>query len=264
MTTADGCEHVTGGGVSAVPSFTFLRGHQPPALRPQFCGIFPPSSFTRLLPKREPGVTSRGGAENVARHLLSARRVTALLNGGKTRRHGDGGCLYLQVNGPGRGAWVFMPKRAGKQRPIGLGSARDVPLKDARELADACRHAMRKGRDPRSVLAEAAGELTFDAAAREPIESMAPGWRNAKHCAQWSMTLLGEMPAKDTAVLGRGAIRLAKTRSTGAGTSTSYCRSGRASRVATTRRCPLLRCPPSSAAFGPCKAWRHARWNSRS
>ena len=26
---------------------------------------------------------------------------------------------------------------------------------------------------------------------------MAPGWRNAKHRAQWRMTLLGEMPAKD-------------------------------------------------------------------
>jgi integrase len=93
-----------------------------------------------------------------------------------------------------------MPKRAGKQRPIGLGSARDVPLKDARELADACRQALRTGRDPRSVLAKAAGELTFDAAARELIESMAPGWRNAKHRAQWSMTLLGEMPAKDGTV----------------------------------------------------------------
>jgi integrase len=133
----------------------------------------------------------------MARHLLSARRVTALLNGGKTRRHGDGGCLYLQVNGPGRGAWVFMAKRGGKQRPIGLGSVRDVPLKDARELADACRQALRNGRDPRSVLAEAAGELTFNAAARELIESMAPSWRNARHRAQWSMTLLGEMPAKD-------------------------------------------------------------------
>ena len=72
----------------------------------------------------------------MARHLLSARRVTALLIGGRPRRHGDGGCLYLQVNGPDRGAWVFMTKRAGKQRPIGLGSARDVSLKDARELAE--------------------------------------------------------------------------------------------------------------------------------
>jgi integrase len=133
----------------------------------------------------------------MARHLLAARRITALLSAGRPRRHGDGGCLYLQVNGPDRGAWVFMVKRGGKQRPIGLGSVRDVPLKDARELADACHQAVRKGRDPRTVVAEASGEMTFDTTARELIESMAPGWRNAKHRAQWSMTLLGEMPDKD-------------------------------------------------------------------
>ena len=133
----------------------------------------------------------------MARHLLSARRVTALLSAGRPRRHGDGGCLYLQVNGPDRGAWVFMVKRGGKQRPIGLGSVRDVPLKDARELADACRQAVRKGRDPRTVVAEASGEMTFDTAARGLIDSMAPSWRNAKHRAQWSMTLLGEIPDKN-------------------------------------------------------------------
>jgi integrase len=136
----------------------------------------------------------------MARHLFSAQQVKALLSGGKRRRHGDGGCLYLQVNGPNRGAWVFMPKRGGKQRPIGLGSARDVSLKDARELAEACRRAVSLGRDPRSVLAESKGALTFDTAARELIESMAPGWRNAKHRAQWRMTLLGTMVAKDGSI----------------------------------------------------------------
>src|SRR5215471_9272716 len=112
----------------------------------------------------------------MARHLLSVQQVKALLRRGRPRRHGDGGNLYLQVNGADRGAWVFMTKRGGKQRPIGLGSARDVSLKDARELAEACRQAVRQGRDPRTVLAEASGELAFDAAARELIESMAPSW----------------------------------------------------------------------------------------
>ena len=102
--------------------------------------------------------------------------------------------LSARSIGPDRGAWVFMTKRGGRQRPIGLGSAHDVSLKDARELAERCRRAVLQGRDPRSVLAEASGELTFDTAARELIESMAPAWRNAKHRAQWWMTLLGEMP----------------------------------------------------------------------
>jgi integrase len=90
-----------------------------------------------------------------------------------------------------------MIKRGGRQRPMGLGSARDVPLKDARELAEACRRAVSLGRDPKTVLAEASGEMTFDTAARELIDSMATGWRNAKHRAQWRMTVLGEMLAKN-------------------------------------------------------------------
>ena len=52
--------------------------------------------------------------------------------------------LYLQVNGTDRGAWVFIYKRGGRQgqqRVIGLGSARHVKLKEARQLADACRAA---------------------------------------------------------------------------------------------------------------------------
>ncbi len=93
-----------------------------------------------------------------------------------------------------------MTKRGGRQRPIGLGSAHDVSLKNARELAERCRRAVLQGHDPRTVLVEAGGELTFDTAARELIESMAPAWRNAKHRAQWWMTLLGEMPSSDADV----------------------------------------------------------------
>jgi integrase len=129
-----------------------------------------------------------------AKHLLSAREVAGLLKGGKPRRYGDGGLLYLQISSTGHGSWVFMPKVGGRQRPIGLGSAQDVSLKEARDLADACRQALRQGRDPKTALAAHSGEMNFDTAARELIESMAPSWRNAKHRSQWTMTLLGEMP----------------------------------------------------------------------
>jgi integrase len=131
------------------------------------------------------------------RHRLSTRRVGALLRHSQLRRYGDGGNLYLQVNGPDRGAWVFMTKHGGRQRPIGLGSVRGVSLHEAREIAAACRRALSQGRDPKVVLAKADGDLTFGAAARELIASMAPSWRSTKHRAQWCMTLLGEMPAKD-------------------------------------------------------------------
>jgi integrase len=133
----------------------------------------------------------------MAKHFLSARAVTALLKRGSPRRHGDGGGLYLKVAGPGRGSWVFMRKTAGRQRLLGLGSAHAVSLKAARELADACRAAVQAGREPRTALARSPGEMTFDAAARALIESMASSWGNARHRAQWAMTLLGEIPGKD-------------------------------------------------------------------
>jgi integrase len=127
------------------------------------------------------------------KHRLTARRISGLVAGGRKRRHGDGGNLYLQVNGPGRGAWVFMHKRGGRQYPIGLGSIAVVDLKAARELADACRQAAHQGKDPRTALPGAADGMTFDAAARALIESMAPSWRSEKHHTQWLMTVLGEM-----------------------------------------------------------------------
>jgi integrase len=137
-----------------------------------------------------------------AKHALSDRSVRALIKRGERRRHSDGGGLYLQVNGADRGAWVFIFKRGGRQgqqRVIGLGSARHghVALKEARALADACRAAVRQGRDPRTARASH-GELSFDAAARKLIASMAPRWRSAKHRAQWHVTLLGEMPPDAT------------------------------------------------------------------
>jgi integrase len=130
----------------------------------------------------------------MAKHLLTARRVAVLVSRGQRRRFGDGGNLYLQVNGLDRGAWVFLTKRNGKQHPIGLGSTRTISLQDARALADACRQAVHQGRDPRTALPGVADGMTFDAAARALIASMAPSWSNAKHRAQWCMTLLGELP----------------------------------------------------------------------
>ena len=132
----------------------------------------------------------------MTKHFLSARSVAAALRRGVPRRQGDGGGLYLKVSAPDRGSWVFMHKKAGRQRLLGLGSAHAVSLKAARELADACRAAVQASREPRAAIAQAAGKMTFDAAARALIESMAPSWRNARHRAQWCMTLLGEMPDK--------------------------------------------------------------------
>jgi integrase len=132
------------------------------------------------------------GDFGVVRHLnkLSARAVETLAKPG---RHSDGGGLYLSISGEGRRRWTFMYMRRGKQREAGLGSAAKggVSLKAAREKAAEGRALLKAGRDP---LAEwnKAGETeapTFGAAADAYLAAHEGGFRNAKHKAQWRMTL---------------------------------------------------------------------------
>jgi hypothetical protein len=52
-------------------------------------------------------------------------------------RHADGGGLYLSISDNGGKRWVFLYRRSGKLREMGLGGARDVTLARARELAGA-------------------------------------------------------------------------------------------------------------------------------
>jgi hypothetical protein len=116
---------------------------------------------------------------------LSARKVETLKSAG---RHSDGGGLYLNVTDSGARSWLFMYKQSGRRREMGLGSARDVPLNQARKLAGEARQQLASGLDPLAVRAKTAS-MTFAQTAAALIESMSPSWRNAKHRAQWAMTL---------------------------------------------------------------------------
>ena len=118
-------------------------------------------------------------------HKLSARSVAIETKPG---RHADGGNLYLNVTKTGARSWVFMFKLAGRQREMGLGSVRDVSLAKARDLAATARQAVAEGRDPLQAR-QAVAVQTFGECADAYIEAMRPGWRNAKHAAQWTMTL---------------------------------------------------------------------------
>ena len=62
--------------------------------------------------------------------------------------HGDGESLYLAVTGKGGRSWVFRYREAGRLRDMGLGSARDVPLADARRKAADLRRLRADGHDP--------------------------------------------------------------------------------------------------------------------
>ena len=116
---------------------------------------------------------------------LSARKVETVKEPG---RHSDGGGLYLNVTETGARSWLFMYKVGGRRREMGLGSSNAVPLGQARKLAADARQHLAGGRDPLSVRTKPAA-MTFAQASSALIESMSPSWRNAKHRAQWTMSL---------------------------------------------------------------------------
>jgi integrase len=128
-----------------------------------------------------------GQGVSMARKInrLNARVVATITTRG---RHADGGGLYLSISPNGGRRWVFLYRWLGKPTEIGLGSARDVTLGRARELAAQARAKLAEGNNPRDTRrhSEAA---TFGDCADRLVEAMRPSWRNAKHIAAWEMTL---------------------------------------------------------------------------
>jgi integrase len=116
---------------------------------------------------------------------LNARKVATATKYG---RHADGGGLYLSISPNGGRRWVFLFRWHGKPTEIGLGSARDVALARARELASQARAKLAEGINPKDIRKPSAG-TTFGECADRLIEAMRPSWRNPKHAAQWEMTL---------------------------------------------------------------------------
>jgi integrase len=116
---------------------------------------------------------------------LNARKVATETECG---RHADGGGLYLSISPNGGRRWVFLYRWHGKPTEVGLGSARDVTLATARELAGAARTKLAARINPKDVRKSTQG-ATFGECADRLIESMQQAWRNTKHQAQWTMTL---------------------------------------------------------------------------
>lgn len=210
---------------------------------------------------------------------LSATQVAKLKEHG---RHSDGGGLYLFIDDSGRRRWIFMYTRSGKRTELGLGSARDLSLANARSEAAALRAILASGGDPRAERAKDESVPTFGESADTYVEAMRPSWRNAKHAAQWVMTLtryaepmrskpVDEIATQDVldvlqplwrrtprqlsdCVAGSRmsstpqrleATGRARTRRAGAGILINYCPSASGCRAGTIRRLPMTRCPRS-------------------
>jgi integrase len=116
---------------------------------------------------------------------LTARRVETA----KPGKYGDGGGLQLSVASGGAKKWVLRFLWQGRPREMGLGSYPEVGLADARERALAGRKLARSGVDPIAARKKSEGVPTFGELADEIAGHLAEGFRNAKHKAQWRMTL---------------------------------------------------------------------------
>jgi integrase len=134
----------------------------------------------------------------------TANRLTALKveRANRPGMYADGGGLYLRVTKEGTKNWVYRFMLNGRPRWMGVGPLALYGLQEARGKALDARRLRHEGIDPidnrraarlRRRL-EAAKSMTFKQCAERYIASHGLAWRNAKHAAQWSMTLLGRTP----------------------------------------------------------------------
>jgi len=105
--------------------------------------------------------------------------------------------LLLQVTESGAKSWVLRYQLHGRERWLGLGSAADFSLKEARERARAARQLLADKIDPveqkqaaqSAAKLAAARKLTFREAAERYFDQNAERWRNASHREQFLGTL---------------------------------------------------------------------------
>lgn len=125
----------------------------------------------------------------MARHKLTDSKIRALTKAGI---YSDGDGLYLRVQTSGSRSWVYIWKRYGNRREIGLGpfgsGAGHVSLAAARAKAEEARNIIGSGGDPKTDLAErkaAVKAATFGTVADEYRETMAPKWKSEKTAVKW-------------------------------------------------------------------------------
>jgi integrase len=128
--------------------------------------------------------------------MLSAKKVE------RAQRPGRYPCglikgLSLQVTESGAKSWVLRYQLRGDKRWLGLGSAADFSLKEARERARAARQLLADGIDPlerkqaaaSAAKLAAARKLTFAEAAAKYFDQHADKWRNRTHRDAFLSTL---------------------------------------------------------------------------
>lgn len=119
---------------------------------------------------------------------LTAVKIRSLIGPG---RYSDGAGLFLEINGKGAASWILRVQANGRRQDIGLGSAKSVSLKDARDAAFVTRQKIAQGIDPVAERKQERQEIpTFSRAAELVREEHQKVWKNGKHQKQWLATLV--------------------------------------------------------------------------
>src|SRR5262245_47629101 len=124
---------------------------------------------------------------------LSAVAVNALTGRGCHRVSSN---LYLQIGADDTRAWICRYQLDGKPRHMGLGSAKWIPLAQARQKAADAMRLVVEGIDPiaerkrsrQARLAETANTKTFGDCAAAYIGAHEAGWGRAS-VEQWTQSL---------------------------------------------------------------------------
>ena len=117
---------------------------------------------------------------------LPARQITTIKEPG---RYSDGGGLYLVIDERGGRRWIFRYRSGSRRIDMGLGPVADVPLSEARRMAQEARQAKATGKDPLETRRLQNSATTFGEAADSYLKTMAPQFTNKKHLWQWKQTL---------------------------------------------------------------------------
>ena len=111
--------------------------------------------------------------------------------------HPDGDGLHLQVTGATARSWIYRYTSGGRTRDYGVGPAKAISLKRARELAAEARRLVAEGIDPierrreqrSAVRIEQAKAMSFRQCAEAYVRAHESAWRSSKHHQQWAATL---------------------------------------------------------------------------
>ena len=128
------------------------------------------------------------GSSSPADRIPTKRFSAAFVRNAPVGRHCDGNGLYLVVKPTGTRSWIQRIAIRGRRRDIGLGSARLVPLAEAREKALINRKLARDGGDPLADRRRAERIPLFVPVAERVWNQLRQGWRHPRHARDWWRT----------------------------------------------------------------------------